>query len=145
VPRPARLRLQPRQRHPARRAGSEHGRPLPRAARPARARRARPVRGRTLRVMAMTDVARELLQKYATAAPRYTSYPTAVDWSKDFDPARTPELLARGGQQPGPLSVYVHLPFCAELCLFCGCNMVVSSSLTRIDSYLDALELEFEF
>jgi oxygen-independent coproporphyrinogen III oxidase len=93
----------------------------------------------------MTDVARELLQKYATSAPRYTSYPTAVDWSRDFDPARYPQLLERAAQQPGPLSVYVHLPFCAELCLFCGCNMVVSSSLSRIDSYLDALEREFEF
>jgi oxygen-independent coproporphyrinogen-3 oxidase len=93
----------------------------------------------------MNDVARELLQKYATSAPRYTSYPTAVDWSKDFDPARYPELLARAAQQQGPLSVYVHLPFCAELCLFCGCNMVVSSSLSRIDSYLDALQREFEF
>jgi oxygen-independent coproporphyrinogen-3 oxidase len=93
----------------------------------------------------MAAVSRELLQKYATSAPRYTSYPTAVDWSKDFDPARYPGLLARAAQRDGPLSVYVHLPFCAELCLFCGCNMIVSSSVARIDSYLDALELEFEF
>jgi oxygen-independent coproporphyrinogen III oxidase len=93
----------------------------------------------------MASVSRELLVKYATSAPRYTSYPTAVDWSKDFDPSRYPELLARAARQSGPLSVYVHLPFCAELCLFCGCNMLVSSSNSRIDSYLDALEQEFEF
>ncbi len=93
----------------------------------------------------MANVSRELLVKYATSAPRYTSYPTAVDWSKDFDPTRYPELLARAAQQQGPLSVYVHLPFCAELCLFCGCNMIVSSAVSRIDSYLDALEQEFEF
>ena len=93
----------------------------------------------------MDSGARELLAKYATSAPRYTSYPTAVDWSKDFDPARYPALLARAAQQSGPLSVYVHLPFCAELCLFCGCNMVVSNSVSRIDAYLDALEREFDF
>ncbi len=93
----------------------------------------------------MTAVSRELLQKYATSAPRYTSYPTAVDWSKDFDPTRYGELLARAARADGPLSVYVHLPFCAELCLFCGCNMVVSRNKSRIDSYLDALEAEFDF
>ncbi len=83
--------------------------------------------------------------KYATSAPRYTSYPTAVDWSREFDPARYGELLGRAARDAGPLSVYVHLPFCAELCLFCGCNMVVSRNKSRIDSYLDALEAEFEF
>ena len=93
----------------------------------------------------MAPVSRELLVKYATSAPRYTSYPTAVDWSKDFDPKRYPQLLAKAAQHSGPLSVYVHLPFCAELCLFCGCNMIVSSSGSRIDSYLDALEREFDF
>lgn len=92
----------------------------------------------------MSAGARELLQKYATNAPRYTSYPTAVDWSKDFDPHSYPQLLGEAAQRNGPLSLYVHLPFCAELCLFCGCNMVVSSNLSRIDDYLDCLELEFD-
>lgn len=90
-------------------------------------------------------VPRDLLQKYATSAPRYTSYPTAVDWSKDFDPTRYPELLTQASRSPEPLSVYVHLPFCAELCLFCGCNVIVSRSATRMDKYLDALEREFAF
>jgi oxygen-independent coproporphyrinogen III oxidase len=88
-------------------------------------------------------VPREMLEKYATSAPRYTSYPTAVDWDKDFDPSRYPSLLERAAASREPLSVYVHLPYCAELCLFCGCNMVVSRSAKRIDAYLDALEKEF--
>lgn len=88
-------------------------------------------------------IARALLEKYATSAPRYTSYPTAVDWSKDFDPTRYPALLERAAQDNGPLSVYVHLPFCAELCLFCGCNVVVSKSHARIDAYIERLEEEF--
>ncbi len=92
----------------------------------------------------MAQVSRELLTKYATNAPRYTSYPTAVDWSKEFEGSAYPELLAQAATRSGPLSVYVHLPFCAELCLFCGCNMVVSRNLSRIDDYLDCLEIEFE-
>ena len=87
-------------------------------------------------------VTRELLERYATSAPRYTSYPTAVDWSKDFEPARYPGLLRKAAERPGPLSVYVHLPFCRELCLFCGCNVVISRNTSRYDAYLDALEAE---
>jgi len=90
-------------------------------------------------------VPRELLTKYATSAPRYTSYPTAVDWSKTFDPNRYPELLERASSSQEPLSVYTHLPFCAELCLFCGCNVIISRSSSRMDTYLDALEREFAF
>jgi oxygen-independent coproporphyrinogen-3 oxidase len=90
-------------------------------------------------------VPRELLTKYATSAPRYTSYPTAVDWSKDFDPTLYPDLLERASSSHEPLSVYVHLPFCAELCLFCGCNVIISRSRPRMDTYLDALEREFAF
>ena len=88
------------------------------------------------------DVPRALLEKYATAAPRYTSYPTAVDWTSGFEPARYPELLERASHAQEPLSVYAHLPFCAELCLFCGCNVVVSRNRSRIDAYLDALVAE---
>lgn len=92
----------------------------------------------------MARISRELLEKYATNAPRYTSYPTAVDWSKEFEGSAYPELLAQAAARTGPLSVYVHLPFCAELCLFCGCNMVVSRNVSRIDDYLECLDLEFE-
>ena len=90
------------------------------------------------------QASRELLEKYATSAPRYTSYPTAVDWSKDFDPTRYPKLLERAAQSKEPLSVYVHLPFCAERCLFCGCNVVISRSENRMKAYVDQLVREFE-
>ena len=91
-------------------------------------------------------VPRELLARYATSAPRYTSYPTAADWSKDFDGARYPDLLAQAARSSSePLSVYAHLPFCAELCLFCGCNVIVSRSETRMETYVAALEQELAF
>lgn len=88
---------------------------------------------------------KELLEKYATSAPRYTSYPTAVDWAKDFDAARYPELLRNAAKKDEPLSVYVHLPYCAELCLYCGCNVVISRNHDRMKAYVDRLVREFEF
>lgn len=90
-------------------------------------------------------VPRTLLEKYATSAPRYTSYPTAVDWSAGFDPSGYPDLLKQAASGSGPLSVYVHLPFCGELCLFCGCNVIISRSVSRIDAYIDHLVREFAF
>lgn len=88
---------------------------------------------------------RELLAKYATNAPRYTSYPTAVDWSKSFDATRYPALLERAAGSDEPLSVYAHLPYCAEMCLFCGCNVVISRSHERMERYVTRLERELAF
>lgn len=85
----------------------------------------------------------ELLERYSTSAPRYTSYPTALDWEDAFEPASYPERLWRAADRPEPLSVYVHLPYCAERCLFCGCNVVITRSEARMESYLDALAAEF--
>ncbi len=97
------------------------------------------------------EVPRELLQRYATSAPRYTSYPTAVDWEKDperaFDPADYGTRLTEAAEsRPSEaLSLYTHVPFCAEMCLFCGCNVQISRSSERRDRYLDAVERELAF
>ncbi|MEM9378481.1 MAG: oxygen-independent coproporphyrinogen III oxidase [Planctomycetota bacterium] len=97
------------------------------------------------------EVPKELLARYATSAPRYTSYPTAVDWEKDperaFDPETYAQHLARAAtMRPGePLSLYTHVPYCAELCLFCGCNVQVSRSDDRRERYLDTVERELAF
>jgi len=83
----------------------------------------------------------ELIRKYDRPGPRYTSYPTAPEW-KDFAPARFAEHLARADAQEGPLSIYVHLPFCREMCRFCGCNVIATHDVSRADAYLDVLEKE---
>lgn len=77
--------------------------------------------------------------RYGGPAPRYTSYPTAPCF-KDF----TPEQALSGWMEtpPRPLSLYVHLPFCRSVCLFCGCHAVHTRDTRRADSYLDDLELE---
>ncbi len=84
----------------------------------------------------------ELIRKYDRPGPRYTSYPTAPEWSDAFKADRWLEHLARADGEGGPLSVYVHLPFCVEMCRFCGCNVVATHDRSRADAYLDVLEKE---
>jgi oxygen-independent coproporphyrinogen-3 oxidase len=84
----------------------------------------------------------ELIRKYDRPGPRYTSYPTAPEWSDAFKEPQYLEHLARADAQGGPLSIYVHLPFCREMCRFCGCNVVATHDKTRADAYLDALAKE---
>ncbi len=81
-----------------------------------------------------------VLDKYNYSGPRYTSYPTALEFHEvftisDFDMACT--------QYPQrPLSLYIHIPFCHKLCYYCGCNKVVTRHSHKADEYLDVLELE---
>ena len=84
----------------------------------------------------------ELIRKYDRPGPRYTSYPTAPEWSESFGPKDFEESLSRGDGQKGPLSVYVHLPFCREMCRFCGCNVIATHDHSRADEYLGVLEKE---
>jgi oxygen-independent coproporphyrinogen-3 oxidase len=84
----------------------------------------------------------ELIQKYDRPGPRYTSYPTAPEWTDAFGPSQFQETLERADGEKGPLSVYVHLPFCREMCRFCGCNVVATHDRSRADDYLDVLEKE---
>jgi len=86
----------------------------------------------------------ELIRKYDRPGPRYTSYPTAPEWSEAFGPEQYQAHLARADAQGGPLSAYVHLPFCREMCRFCGCNVIATHDTTRADAYLDLLEKEVE-
>ncbi len=85
-----------------------------------------------------------LIKKYDRPGPRYTSYPTAPEWTDAFGPAEYADHLARADRQGGPLSIYVHLPFCREMCRFCGCNVIATHDRTRADAYLELLEKELE-
>ncbi len=84
----------------------------------------------------------DLIKKYDRPGPRYTSYPTAPEWKDDFKAPRYLEHLARAEKAGGPLSMYVHLPFCREMCRFCGCNVIATHDRSRADAYLDVLEKE---
>tara|TARA_R110000782_G_scaffold167129_3_gene259081 strand:- start:1518 stop:2837 length:1320 start_codon:yes stop_codon:yes gene_type:complete len=73
--------------------------------------------------------------------PRYTSYPTAADFDGRVDAAAYAEAL-RHIPPDTPLSLYVHIPFCEEICWYCGCNTARSNKRSRLSAYLDALQRE---
>jgi oxygen-independent coproporphyrinogen-3 oxidase len=84
----------------------------------------------------------DLIKKYDRPGPRYTSYPTAPEWKETFRAEQYLTHLARAEAAGGPLSIYVHLPFCREMCRFCGCNVIATHDRSRADAYLDVLEKE---
>ncbi|WP_325891168.1 oxygen-independent coproporphyrinogen III oxidase [Grimontia sp. NTOU-MAR1] len=81
-----------------------------------------------------------LIEKYNYSGPRYTSYPTALEFHEVFTAA---EFDMACTQYPDRnLSLYVHIPFCHTLCYYCGCNKVITRHAHKADQYLDVLELE---
>jgi oxygen-independent coproporphyrinogen-3 oxidase len=86
-----------------------------------------------------------LLARLDRPAPRYTSYPTAPVWREDFGAAELGAALAEISQRTGePLSLYVHIPFCREMCTYCGCNVIVSKDPVKAERYVDSLTAELE-
>lgn len=81
-----------------------------------------------------------LLKKYNTNAPRYTSYPTALLFNDDFTNADFINAVQQSKQQD--LSLYIHIPFCHSLCYYCGCNKLVTRQQDKADIYLNYLENE---
>jgi len=86
----------------------------------------------------------ELLRRYDKAGPRYTSYPTAVQFHDGFGPARYRALAAATNAEvpQRPLSLYFHLPFCDTVCFYCACNKVVTKNRARAAPYLEHLHRE---
>ncbi len=97
----------------------------------------------TVMTLNSTTDASRLAQKYAYQGPRYTSYPTALQFSPDFaEQAVVTDLATRRHQKLLPLSLYVHIPFCADICYYCACNKVVTRDRARAGIYLDALKID---
>ena len=81
--------------------------------------------------------------KYSKPGPRYTSYPTALEFSEDFEYERYLEKL-KTQDNARPLSLYFHLPFCRSACYFCGCNVVYTSKDDKKVRYIDYLKREIQ-
>ena len=86
----------------------------------------------------------DLLRRYDTPGPRYTSYPTAPQFNPAFGAQQLREHASASNQSEHarPLSLYVHIPFCTSPCFYCGCNRVITRDKARGEVYLDYLYRE---
>jgi oxygen-independent coproporphyrinogen-3 oxidase len=88
----------------------------------------------------------ELIRRYDKAGPRYTSYPTAVQFHRGFDKATYRQYALNSNAAPlKPLSLYVHIPFCDTVCFYCACNKVVTKDRSLATPYLTHLHREIVF
>jgi oxygen-independent coproporphyrinogen-3 oxidase len=86
----------------------------------------------------------DLIQRYDLAGPRYTSYPTAVQFHNQFDETEYLQAIHDSNASQRPLSLYVHLPFCGTVCYYCACNKIITANRKRASPYLDDLHQEIE-
>lgn len=85
----------------------------------------------------------DLVRKYNVPGPRYTSYPTAPQFSAEVDRAALRAEIASDNAEPvRPLSLYFHLPFCETLCWYCGCNTIITQRRSSAGEYVALLERE---
>ena len=83
-----------------------------------------------------------LIRKYDKAGPRYTSYPTAVQFHDGFGAAEYRQEAQAGNATGKPLSLYLHIPFCDTVCFYCACNKIVTKNRRHAVPYLDHLHQE---
>lgn len=87
-------------------------------------------------------VSEEFLARYNRPGPRYTSYPTAPVWNDSFGPADLEKVHEEADRAKSPVSLYMHIPFCESLCLFCACNVIIQKDKRVSPPYLDTLKRE---
>lgn len=85
-----------------------------------------------------------LIKRYNQSGPRYTSYPTAVQFDESFGVADYQAAAERSNQSDRNLSLYFHIPFCDTVCFFCACNKVWTRDRSKTTPYLSRLYKEIE-
>ena len=83
-----------------------------------------------------------LIRKYDKSGPRYTSYPTAVQFHEGFGEAEYREQAVASNASGRPLSLYFHIPFCDTVCFYCACNKIITKNRRHAAPYLDHLHRE---
>jgi oxygen-independent coproporphyrinogen III oxidase len=89
-------------------------------------------------------VSEDFLSRYNRPGPRYTSYPTAPVWNDSFGPDDLEKVHAEAEAAKSPVSLYMHLPFCESLCLFCACNVIIQKDRRVTPPYLEILKREID-
>ena len=89
-------------------------------------------------------VSDEFLARYNRPGPRYTSYPTAPVWNDAFGPSDLEKVHVAADAAQTPVSLYMHLPFCESLCLFCACNVIIQKDKSVSLPYFDILKKEID-
>lgn len=87
----------------------------------------------------------EILNKYSIPVPRYTSYPPANFFNESFTADLYREaVIASNDQQPQHISIYIHIPFCFQMCNYCGCNAILMKNKKEVNEYIDAIKKEMQ-
>ncbi len=88
-------------------------------------------------------VDKKLLEKYNVPVPRYTSYPPANHFTDNFKVGDYNDLLVKSNlEDPRNIAFYIHIPFCAQICHYCGCNAIKMSRADEIKQYVEAVKKE---
>jgi len=87
-------------------------------------------------------VGEDFLARYNRPGPRYTSYPTAPVWNDSFGPDDLERVHEEAERARSPVSLYMHIPFCESLCLFCACNVIIQKDKRVAPPYLAVLKQE---
>ena len=86
----------------------------------------------------------DLIKRYDQSGPRYTSYPTAVEFDPAFDATRYAQVCRDSNLSGRPLSLYFHIPFCDTLCFYCACNKIATKDRSMAQPYLERVYKELE-
>jgi oxygen-independent coproporphyrinogen-3 oxidase len=88
------------------------------------------------------EIEPRLLELATRTVPRYTSYPTAPQFSPDVGPEAYGRWLEREGRRGHPVSIYLHVPFCRSICNYCGCNTKAALRDDPVRDYAEVLKQE---
>ncbi|MEM9101588.1 MAG: oxygen-independent coproporphyrinogen III oxidase [Pseudomonadota bacterium] len=85
----------------------------------------------------------EVLSRHNMAGPRYTSYPTALQFEENFESLLEPSIESL--QAKHPISLYFHIPFCQNICYYCACNKIITKETSKAATYLTSLKKEAQY
>jgi oxygen-independent coproporphyrinogen-3 oxidase len=86
----------------------------------------------------------DLIRRYDGRGPRYTSYPTALQFDEQLTATGYRQNALASNLSGVPLSLYVHIPFCHTLCYYCGCNKIITHNQDRVSRYIENLYREID-